>query len=259
MLVEAPKAQHIEAEALERQCAMRVLHSKLAAGGGGGGKALLIAVHRTAPWHPCTKPLFDTVCKLRSEMTIVGKILAERQVAELKRARSAPTCRARAANRRTIDIVIRGAFIIAGGTAKHVVDTVKTKLFACGRKLLACWLAKFEEIKAAAGGAYEWTGLQPRALAQHKLAGLLVVSDTCNAALATKRRLASAVVEAAAHAEIGAEAWRARSEPEQGKAVRVLIRNIILADMTAAGAADRKHQVEELLATFSSFERMSTA
>eukprot|EP00965_Chrysotila_dentata_P014962 494974-Pleurochrysis_carterae.AAC.1 len=85
---------------------------------------------------------------------------------------------------------MRGAFVIAGGTAEHVVDAVEIKLFARGRKLLARWLAKFEE-----------TGPLPRALALHKLAGLLVMSDTCNAARATKLRLA-AVVEAAAHAEI---------------------------------------------------------
>eukprot|EP00965_Chrysotila_dentata_P093678 3095886-Pleurochrysis_carterae.AAC.1 len=54
----------------------------------------------------------------------------------------------------------------------------------------------------------------------HRLAGSLVMSDTCNAARATKRRLA-AVVEAAAQAEIGKAAWGAMSEAEQAAAVRV--------------------------------------
>eukprot|EP00965_Chrysotila_dentata_P180203 5949755-Pleurochrysis_carterae.AAC.1 len=141
---------------------MPVLHSKLAAGGGAGGNALPIAVRvlaygqlarlnppravgpnrvavlqRAAPWHPCTKPSFDTVCKLRSVMIFVSEMLATRQVADLKRVVSfgfdesdqqvqigmlSTNVPGEAANGRTIDIVMRGAFVIAGGTAEHVVD-----------------------------------------------------------------------------------------------------------------------------------------
>eukprot|EP00965_Chrysotila_dentata_P085689 2827047-Pleurochrysis_carterae.AAC.2 len=60
------------------------------------------------------------------------------------------------------------------------------------------------------------------------------MSDTCNAARATKRKLAS-MVEAAAEAAIGAEAWAALSSAEQTAAARVYngncarhVRNIIL-------------------------------
>eukprot|EP00965_Chrysotila_dentata_P086366 2849764-Pleurochrysis_carterae.AAC.1 len=66
----------------------------------------------------------------------------------------------------------------------------------------------------------------------HRLAGSLLMSDTCNAARATKRLLASGV-EAAAQAKIGKEAWGAMNEAEQAAAAR----NIILAAISAAGAA----------------------
>eukprot|EP00965_Chrysotila_dentata_P080880 2669811-Pleurochrysis_carterae.AAC.1 len=32
-----------------------------------------------APWHPCTEASYDLVCKIRSEMTVVGEMLAARQ------------------------------------------------------------------------------------------------------------------------------------------------------------------------------------
>eukprot|EP00965_Chrysotila_dentata_P084783 2798540-Pleurochrysis_carterae.AAC.1 len=60
----------------------------------------------------------------------------------------------------------------------------------------------FEEVKAATGGAVVWNGPRPSALSLHRLTGSLIMSDTCNAARATKRQL-PAVVEAAAQAEIG--------------------------------------------------------
>eukprot|EP00965_Chrysotila_dentata_P072749 2404457-Pleurochrysis_carterae.AAC.1 len=102
---------------------------------------------------------------------------------------------------------MRGAFVIAGGTAEHVVNAVET-------------LKKFNDVKAAAGGADEWSGPKPSALAMHRLSGSLVMSDTCNAARATKRRL-TAIVEAATQAEIGEAAWSAMSKAKQAAAVRV--------------------------------------
>eukprot|EP00965_Chrysotila_dentata_P071347 2358132-Pleurochrysis_carterae.AAC.1 len=67
------------------------------------------------------------------------------------------------------------------------------------------------------------------------------MSDTCNAARATKRRLAS-VVEAAAQDAVRDEAWAAISAAEQTAKTRVYtgdcaqhMRNIILAAMSAAG------------------------
>eukprot|EP00965_Chrysotila_dentata_P092316 3047062-Pleurochrysis_carterae.AAC.2 len=37
---------------------------------------------------------------------------------------------------RIVDIILRGAFVIPGGTADHVVEAVEKKLFARGRKYL---------------------------------------------------------------------------------------------------------------------------
>eukprot|EP00965_Chrysotila_dentata_P041773 1385757-Pleurochrysis_carterae.AAC.2 len=73
-------------------------------------------------------------------MTIVGEMLAARQVAALKRVVSfgfdetskfqigtlCTNVQGEAANGGTIDIVMRDAFVIAGGTAEHVVDAVET-------------------------------------------------------------------------------------------------------------------------------------
>eukprot|EP00965_Chrysotila_dentata_P171285 5652736-Pleurochrysis_carterae.AAC.1 len=65
--------------------------------------------------------------------------------------------------------------------------------------LLARWQEKC--ISLQAGGAAAWTGPQPSALNLERLRGSLSMSDTCNAASATKRRF-PAVVEAAARATI---------------------------------------------------------
>eukprot|EP00965_Chrysotila_dentata_P057070 1893634-Pleurochrysis_carterae.AAC.1 len=72
------------------------------------------------------------------------------------------------------------------------------------------------------------------------------MSDTCNAARATKRGLA-AVVEAAVRDLIGAEAWEAMSPAEQTAAGNVYtgdceqhLRNTLLSAMSAAGAAHLK-------------------
>jgi len=90
------------------------------------------------------------------------------------------------------------------------------------------------------------------------------MSDTCNAARATKRRLAT-IVEAAAKDSIGTERWEGMSATEQTAAAHVYtgdcaqhVRNIILAAMSAAGASHLKADLEESLSTFLSFERMST-
>eukprot|EP00965_Chrysotila_dentata_P255171 6212125-Pleurochrysis_carterae.AAC.6 len=291
-----------KAETLARQQAMPLLSSQLAAGSGPGGKALpmvmrvlvygelsrltppravghnITAVVRcVAPWHPCTEPSFDVVCKMRIELTVIGEMLDARQVAELVLVISfgfdetskfqlgtlSFNVQGVAADGRTVDIVMRGTFVIAGcSTAEHVVNAVETKLSSRGWRLLARWLDKFNDVEASAAGADEWSGPQPSALALHRLAGSLVMSDTCNAACATKRRLA-AVVEAAAQNATGEATWGAMGEAERAAAVRVYtgdcaqhVRNIILGAMSAAGAAHLKNELEESLAEFMAFERI---
>eukprot|EP00965_Chrysotila_dentata_P092317 3047062-Pleurochrysis_carterae.AAC.3 len=69
-------------------------------------------------------------------------------------------------------------------------------------------------MQAGAATAAVWTGPRPRAFALDRLAGSLMMSDTCNAARATKRRLA-AIVEAAAKDSTGADRWESMSAAEQ--------------------------------------------
>eukprot|EP00965_Chrysotila_dentata_P094821 3136020-Pleurochrysis_carterae.AAC.1 len=90
------------------------------------------------------------------------------------------------------------------------------------------------------------------------------MSDTCNAARATKRRLV-AVVEAAARAQVADEAWERLDAVEQSAAVRVYtgdcaqhLRNMVLSCMSAADAAYLKSDLEDTLADFFAFECMTT-
>eukprot|EP00965_Chrysotila_dentata_P243593 6205498-Pleurochrysis_carterae.AAC.3 len=69
---------------------------------------------------------------------------------------------------RTIEIVMRGAFLIDCGTAKQEVNAVEKKVFTHGRKLLARWLDKFNAVAVDGGGA-AWTGPQPDNLAIARL------------------------------------------------------------------------------------------
>eukprot|EP00965_Chrysotila_dentata_P112484 3718355-Pleurochrysis_carterae.AAC.1 len=167
------------------------------------GQNIAAVVRCVAPWLRCTEATYDTVLKLRSEMTVLGEMLAARRVAELKRVLSfgfdetskfqigtlSTNVQGEAADGRIVNIVLRGAFVIAAGTAEHVVEAIENKLFSRGRKLLARWQAKF--LSRQADGAAAWTGPEPSALALERLRGSLIMSDTCNAARATKRRLAA--------------------------------------------------------------------
>eukprot|EP00965_Chrysotila_dentata_P137709 4555925-Pleurochrysis_carterae.AAC.2 len=138
---------------------MPVMLSQVVAGSGAGGEALPVAMRvlvygqlaRLTPPRAvgpsiaavlrcigvdCTEPSYDAVCKMRSEMTIVGEMLAARQVSELRCVISfgfdetskfhvgtlSTNVQGVAVDGRTVDIVMRGAFIIAAGTAEHVVD-----------------------------------------------------------------------------------------------------------------------------------------
>eukprot|EP00965_Chrysotila_dentata_P031831 1061487-Pleurochrysis_carterae.AAC.1 len=126
-------------------------------------------------------------------------MLAARQVADLRRIISfgfdetskyqvgmlSTNIQGEMADGRTADKVMRGAFVIAGGAVKHVVNA-----------------EQFNDVKTSGDGAGEEGGPQPRALAMYRLDRSLLMSDTCNAARATKRQLA-AVVKAAVQAEIG--------------------------------------------------------
>eukprot|EP00965_Chrysotila_dentata_P254042 6211741-Pleurochrysis_carterae.AAC.11 len=159
-------------------------------------------------------------------MAIVGEMLAAREVAKLKPVISfgfdetrkfqvgtlSTHVQGETRFDRTVDIVMRRAFVIEVGTAEQVVNAVAKKVFTRGRKLLARWLDKFNAV-AADGGGTAWIGPQPNDLAVARLAGSLVMIDTCNAARTTKRRLA-AVVEAAAQQACNARAWEAMGAAE---------------------------------------------
>eukprot|EP00965_Chrysotila_dentata_P113065 3735795-Pleurochrysis_carterae.AAC.2 len=158
------------------------------------------------------------------------------------------------------NIVIRGAFIIPGGTAEIVAQAVERKLLARGRKLLQLWQKTF----ASMFPNLPWTGPSPNELGLHRLAGGLIMSDTCNTARATKRLLAS-LAEAAAREKYSDADWAGMDHAEQEAACTVYtgdcaqhVRNIILNAMSTAGAAYLKIELEDSLSEFMGFERMST-
>ena len=116
-------------------------------------------------------------------------------------------------------------------------------------------------------GAGSWEaagGPDPESVGIHRLSEeTLIMSDTCNAARATKRLLQEAA-EAAGRKKVGEAAWAALSEPQREKKCKTFtgdcqshLRNIIINAMSIKATEHLKEQLGDDLAEFSSFDRMS--
>lgn len=104
----------------------------------------------------------------------------------------------------------------------------------------------------------------PENVGLHRLSeNAVLMSDTCNAARATKRLVAE-MAEAAGRAKIGDAAWEKMSEEEQQQKVKVHLgdchghlRNIIIKAMAGGATEFLKDKLEDSLSEFSLFDRMS--
>lgn len=138
---------------------------------------------------------------------------------------------------------------------------METKVFARSRKLLAKWRDIYEDRH----GKGSWPGPNPTQLGYHRLAGSLIMSDTCNSARAAKKMImdmAAAEVEQLAR---DAGTWDGMCAAEKEKATTCYVgdcmqhlRNILIDAMAEAGANLLKDELKESLEAFSAYERMST-
>ena len=163
----------------------------------------------------------------------------------------------------SVDIVLRGATLTAGGTSEALAKHLETKHLAHGRGLLECWRATHE--KRWGVGAWERdSGAEPQQVGLHRLSeNTLLMSDTCHGARKLKQLLAN-MAEAAGRAKLGEEVWATMSEAERGAKVKSHLgdcnghlRNIIIKAMTGAATEHLQGELEDDLAEFSSFDRVT--
>ena len=163
----------------------------------------------------------------------------------------------------SVDVVMRGASLTNGGTAEHLSKEIEGKLFSHARRLLTLWKEEHERMF----GEGSWAKADmPSAdnIGLHRLSeNAVIMSDTCNAARATKRLLAE-MAEKAGRERLGTEAWEKMSEEEREEKVKCHLgdchdhmRNIIIKAMATAATEFLKDKLADSLENFSSFDRVS--
>ena len=163
----------------------------------------------------------------------------------------------------SVDVVMRGATITAGGTSEEIARSIEVNLFQHGRRLLVEWKSWHE--KRFGAGSWAAAGApDPECVGIHRLSEeTLIMSDTCNGARKCKRLVAE-LAEAAGKDKIGAVAWEAMSEAERAKVCKAYIgdchqhlRNIVITAMAKEATSYLSDQLQDTLADFSAFDRMS--
>ena len=224
-------------------------------------------------------PCVDEIRRMRGQLTVAGECLAAFRVALARRIVSFgfdestkfgmgllstnTQLEPHDAPGTTIDVVQRGACLTAGGTAEEICKSIDVKIFSHSRRLLEGWRAEHEKIFGVDSWAADG-GPTPEAIGMHRLSEeTLLMSDTCNAARAAKRLLAEAA-EKASRLKIGDAAWAKMSEAERERSCTTFIgdchqhlRNILINAMGIAATDYLKAALEDDLAEFSSFDRMS--
>ena len=163
----------------------------------------------------------------------------------------------------SVDIVLRGGTLTAGGTSEALAKHLETEHLAHGRGLLERWRGAHEQRWGAGSWARDG-GPEPQQVGLHRLSeNTLLVSDTCNGARKLKKLLAG-MAEAAGRAKIGEEAWALLSEAEREAKVKTHLgdcnghlRNIVIKAMTGAATEHLQNALEDDLAEFSSFDRVT--
>ena len=158
---------------------------------------------------------------MRSELTIAGECMAAFQVALCKRILAfgfdestkwglgllSTNAQIERRDGTVVVVVLRGATLTAGGTAQQITKEINEQIFAHAKTLIIGWRAA-HEAKFCAGSWAAAGGPDPESIGIHRLAEQsLLMSDTCNAARATKQLVAE-LAEAAMKEKIGEERWR---------------------------------------------------
>ena len=158
-------------------------------------------------------------------------------------------------------VILRGAYCSGGGTSEKIAEAIEKKCFSRLRDLL-------RKLKATYVKLYPnepWPGPEPEQLSMARLAGGgALMSDTCNTAQKAKTLLAEMIAKQMRE-QIGEEAWGKLSEEEQKQMARVHkldcwqhMRNIFLKEMSKEQSKRVADELQAQLATFASWERMST-
>jgi hypothetical protein len=163
----------------------------------------------------------------------------------------------------SIDVVQRSATLTAGSTAEAIAASIDTNIFSHGRHRLAGW-KELHEKKFGAGSWRRAGAPVPESLGMHRLSeNTVLMSDTCSTAEKTKRIVAEAC-EAAGIAKIGDAAWAQMSVEAKAAAVKVHLghchqhlRNIEINAMQLKSTASLKDELQDDLAEFTAFDRMS--
>lgn len=137
------------------------------------------------------------------------------------------------------DVILRAAYCPTGGTAEKCVESIDKKCFSRLRNMLRQWQAKFQDMFPND----VWTGPDPSSCGLHRLGGGgSIMSDTCNAARASKKLLATLIAKEVEE-HLGPATWQAMSIEEQEAAARTHrhdcwqhLRNIFLAGTSLAQA-----------------------
>ena len=235
------------------------------------------AVKAYAPAAELQVPCERVIAQMRGELTVASEAIAAFRVALCKRIVSfgwdestkfgigllSSNTQIETQGGDVVDVIMRGATLTAGGTAQAIAWSIDRKIFAHARELLVGWRAAHEKEYgegswAAAGGP------EPESIGIHRLSEeSLLMSDTCNAARASKQLIAEAAMKAARE-KVGDEAWEALTEQERGAKSKVYIgqchqhlRNIIINQMQLKTTESLKAKLADSLAEFTSFDRMS--
>ena len=165
------------------------------------GANIIEAAALFAPELQVAVPGEDRIRRMRQEATLLGETIACLRVASCKRVLSfgfdettkmgeglaSVNIQIETQAGEICDEVMRGAFLIPGGTAEQVASSMESKLFARGRRLLQAAKVEYEK-KNGGAGAWEAAGMpKPSKLGYHQLVKALIMSDMCNAARAAKQ------------------------------------------------------------------------
>lgn len=238
--------------------------------------AIVAIVKRTAPWLSPSAPTYETIKRCRFELRVVEEALSARRVAAAFRVRSigfdettkfgisSLTSNVQIEPEEGLpleDVILRAAFCPLGSTSQLLVDSIEARCLSRLRELLRSWKQTFQSMFPG----QPWSGPDPALCSLHRLGGGGgIISDTCNTARKS-RQLLSTMIARQVEAHLGPEVWSQMSEAERERSVRTHhvdcwqhLRNIFLAEMSAAQARHVKMELQEELDTFSSWERMST-
>ena len=217
--------------------------------------------------------------KLRGEVTIAGEMIAALRVALCTRIISFgfdestkfglcllstnTQIEPHDARGTSVDVVMRGITLTTGSTAEALAKDINDKLFQHARRLLTIW--KEEHDRMFGEGSWARADMPSSDnIGIHRLSdNAVLMSDTCNAARATKRLLAE-MAETAGRELIGSEVWEKMTEAEREQKVKCHLgdchdhlRNIIIKAMAEKATEFLQGRLGDDLDNFSSFERMS--